>query len=113
MADDALGHRVYKKVAPDAFSNIGFAFLGAGIIWLFTKFWLGAAKVLFWVAATLMALSVAHFAVVLLAGAIAWAINGPQAREKWIWASTAVRFLEQILILTALWLAARAVGYLR
>jgi hypothetical protein len=79
--------------------NIGVAFLGAGIIWLFTKFWLDAAKMLFWVGATLMALSVAHFTVVLLAGAIAWAMNAPQAREKWIWASTAVRFSELILTL--------------
>jgi hypothetical protein len=97
MADDTLGHRVYEKVASDAGGNIAFAFIGSGVIWLFTKIWLGAAKVLFWVAATLMALSVAHFTVVLLAGAIAWAMNAPQVREKWLWVSTAIRFFEQIL----------------
>jgi hypothetical protein len=117
MEDSTPGHAIYQKVAANAFSNIGFAFLGVGVIWLITKFWVGAAEVLFWVAATVTVLCVAHFLVVLLAGAISlifsWKMKTPQVREKWLWVSTAVRLLEQILLLTALWLAARAVGYLR
>lgn len=117
MADDRFGYPVYEKVATDAGGNIAFALIGTGVIWLVAKFWLGAAKVLFWVAAAVMALSAAHFLVVLLAGLLSvifsWKMKTPHVREKWLWVSTAARLIEQILSLTALWLAARAVGYLR
>src|SRR5580658_1206017 len=101
MTDNTSGgYAVYEKVATDAGGNIAYAFIGAGVIWLLTKFWLGAAKALFWVAAALMALSVAHFSVVLISGAIAWALSWKMKahhfREKWLWASTATRLVEQI-----------------
>jgi hypothetical protein len=112
MADDTSGYAVYGKVATDAGGNVAFAFIGLGIIWLVTKIWLGAAKVLFWVAAAVMVLSVAHFLFVVAAGAIASMMKSSPARDKWLWASAGARLLEQILSLTALWLAARAVGYL-
>jgi hypothetical protein len=112
MANNTTGYAVYEKVARDAGGNIAFAFIGLGIIWLLAKFWLGAAKVLFWVAAAMMVLSVVHFLVVVTAGAAASMKAGP-ARDKWLWASAGARLVEQILSLTALWLAARAVGYLR
>jgi hypothetical protein len=113
MADDTSGYAVYEKVATDAGGNVAFAFIGLGVIWLFTKFWLGAAKVLFWVAAAVMVLSVAHFLLVIAAGAVVSMMKASPARNKWLWASAGARLLEQILSLTALWLAARAVGYLR
>jgi hypothetical protein len=114
MADDTSGgYAIYEKVATDAGGTIAFAFIGAGVIWLLTKFWLGAAKVLFWVAAAVMALSVAHFLLVIGAGAIASMMKSSPARNKWLWMSAGARLLEQCLCLTALWLAARAVGYLR
>jgi hypothetical protein len=114
MADDTSGgYSIYEKVASDVGGNIAFALIGLGIIWFFAKFWLAAATVLFWAAAVVMALSVAHFLVVFSAGAILWATKRPPARNKWMWAATAARLLEQIVLLIALWLAARAVGYLR
>jgi hypothetical protein len=112
MADDTSGYAVYEKVAVDAGGNIAFAFVGLGVMWLLAKFWLGVAKVLFWIAAGVMALSVAHFLFVIAAGAVASIPKASPTRNKWLWASTGARLLEQILSLTALWLAARAVGYL-
>jgi len=116
-AEQKTGFAFYEKVATDAGGNIAFTFIGSGIIWVCSRVWLGAAKVLFWGAAALMALSLAHFLFVSAAGAIAWAIKAPlpagQPSWKWLWAGTAARIVEQVLCLTALWLAARAVGYLR
>jgi len=44
MVDDTSGgYAVYEKVATDAGGNIAFTFIGLGIIWLLTKFWLVAA----------------------------------------------------------------------
>ena len=111
----ALSRREHRLTG----NNIAFAFIGSGIIWVCSRVWLGAAKVLFWSAAALMALSVAHFLFVAAAGAIAWALKrgaplgGDQPSWKWLWGATAARLVEQVLCLTALWLAARAVGYLR
>jgi hypothetical protein len=117
-ADKITGFAFYEKVETDAGGNIAFAFIGLGVIWLFSRFWLGAAKVLFWGAAAVMALSVAHFLFVSAMGTIAWAAKSfaPLAADlpswRWLWVATAVRLLEQVLCLTALWLAARVVGYL-
>jgi hypothetical protein len=113
MADDKTGYAVYEKVATDAGGNVAFAFIGFGIIWLISKFWLGTAKVLFWIAAAIMLLSVAHFLFVVAAGAVASIPRYSPTRNKWLWASAGARLFEQILSLTALWLAARTVGYLR
>jgi hypothetical protein len=113
MSDQpATGYAVYEKVAADIGRNIALSFIGVGIIWLIARFWLGAAKVLFWVAAAVTALGVAHFLFVLLAGTITWMTGRPGSRERWLWAATAARLVEQILLLIALWLAARSVGYL-
>ena len=107
------GFAFYEKVATDAGRNITFAFIGCGIIWLVSRFWFGAAKVLFWVTAAVTALGVVHFLLVTSAGAIAFATKRltPLAQGhpgwKWLWAGTATRLLEQIL-----WLAARVVGVL-
>ena len=117
-ADERTGWAFYEKVATDAGGNIAFAFIGLGVIWVFSRVWLGAAKVLFSGAAAVMALSIAHFPFVSAMGAIAWAgkfppLSADQPSWKWLWAGTAARLVEQVLCLTALWLAARAVGYLR
>jgi hypothetical protein len=113
MADNTAGYAVYEKVATEAGRNAAFAFIGLGIVWLLSKFWLGAAKVLFWGAAAFSLLGVAHFLIVIAAGAVASMMKSSPARNKWLWASAGARLLEQILSLTALWLAARVVGYLR
>jgi hypothetical protein len=112
MTDEKTGYAVYEKVATDAGGNVAFAFIGLGIIWLLSKFWPGVAKVLFWIAAAIMLLGVAHFLFVVAAGAVASIPKHSPTRDKWLWASTGARLLEQILSLTALWLAARTVGYL-
>jgi hypothetical protein len=115
--DEKTGFAFYEKVATDAGGNIAFAFIGLGIIWLFSRVWLGAAKVLFWAAAALTAFGLAHFLIVTAAGAIAWAgkrsfpLPTGQPSWKWLWGATAARLVEQVLCLTALWLAARVVGY--
>ena len=118
-ADKPTGFAYYEKVATDAGRNITFTFIGLGVIWLCGRFWPGVSKVLFWVATALAALNVIHFTLVLAAGAIAWSTKRftPLAADhpgwKWLWAATAARFLEQLLCLVALWLAAKVVGYLR
>jgi hypothetical protein len=117
-ADETTGFAFYEKVATDAGRNAAFAFIGLGVIWLLSRLWLGGAKVLFWADATIVALGVAHFMFVTAAGAIAWAgkrsfpLRADQPSWKWLWAGTAARLVEQVLCLTALWLAARVVGYL-
>jgi len=98
-----------RRIPTDAGGNIAFAFVGLGVIWLFSRFWLGAAKVLFWGAAAVMALSVAHFLFVSAMGTIAWATNrfAPVQNRpswKWLWAANAARLFEEALCLTALWL---------
>jgi len=106
------GYQFYKKVATDAGGNVTFAFFGLGVIWLFAKLWLTGARGLFWLAAGVMALSVAHFLIVVVAGAIAsmWRIPGHDRR--WLWTGAAARLIEIIASLTALWLAARSVSYI-
>jgi hypothetical protein len=117
-ADETTGFAFYEKVATDAGRNAAFAFIGLGIIWLFSRFWLGAAKVLFWIDAAMVALGAAHFLFVTAMGALAWAMKrvaplpANQPSWKWLWAGTAARLVEQVLLLTALWLAARVLGYL-
>ena len=117
-ADATTGFKFYERVATDAGGNIAFAFIGLGVIWLLNRFWLGAARVLFWTAAVVVVLGVAHFLFVTAAGALAWAgkrsfpLPADQPGWKWLWAGTAARLVEQVLCLTALWLAARVVGYL-
>lgn len=116
--DEVSGFAFYEKVAADAGRNTAFAFLGLGVIWLFSRFWLGGAKVLFWGDAAFVALGAAHFLLITAAGALAWAgkrfapLPADQPSWKWLWAGTAARLMEQVLCLVALWLAARVVGYL-
>jgi len=113
MANDIpTGYPVYERVATDAGRNAAFAFIGLGVIWVLSKFWFGAAKVLFWIDAAIMLLGVAHFLIVVVAGAVGSIPKDSPTRNKWLWASTGARLVEQILSLTALWLAARIVGYL-
>jgi hypothetical protein len=107
------GYKFYEKVAADAGANITFAFIGAGVIWLIGRWFSTAARVLFWIDAALMAWTIVHFVVVTVAGVIVSApgpISG-QPPRRWLWAAQAARFVELILCLAALWLAARAVGY--
>lgn len=117
-ADETTGFAFYEKVASDAGRNSAFAFIGLGVIWLFSRFWFSGAKVLFWGDAAMTALGAAHFVFYSAMGALAWATKsfGPALAVrpgwKWLWAATAARLVEQVLSLTALWLAARVVGYL-
>jgi len=105
------GYAFYEKVATDAGGNIAFAFIGLGVIWLCAKFWLAGARGLFWLAAGVMALSVAHFLMVTAAGAITSMRPVPGHDRRWLWGGVATRFIEMIASLAALWLAARTVGY--
>ena len=99
-------------MATDAGGNVTFAFIALGVIWVCGKFWLTGARGLFWLAAGLMALSVAHFLIVVVAGAIASVRRIPGHDRRWLWAGAAARLVEIIASLTALWFAARSVGYI-
>jgi hypothetical protein len=112
MADEKSGYAVYEKVATDAGGNVAFAFIGLGVIWLLSKFWPGVAKILFWIAAAISLLGIAHFVIVVAAGAVGSIPKDSPTRDKWLWASAGARLVEQVFSLTALWLAARVVGYL-
>ena len=106
------GAWVYEKVASDVVNNSVAAFFIAGIIWLFSKAWLAAAKVLFWIALTIQALSIIHFAFTAIVGIIAViALLSSHKSLKWALAGFCARLVGQVLALTALWLAAMAVGY--
>jgi len=108
--ETSVGYKIYEKVATDAGGNIAFAFIGVGIIWLVERIFPTAARVLFWIAAGVMGLSVIHFTVVTLSGVIAsWQIE--RSSRRWLWGAQGARLVELILCLTALWLAARVVGY--
>ena len=106
------GYAFYEKVATNAGGNIAFAFIGLGVIWFCAKFWLTGARGLFWLAAGMIALSVAHFLMVIVAGGIASMRPIPDHDRRWLWAGAAARFIEIIAAVTALWLAARSVGYI-
>ncbi len=108
---DPTGYAFYEKAATDAGGNIAFAFIGLGVIWLCARFWLSGARGLFWLAACVTVLSVVHFSVVVVAGAIVSVRPIPGHDRRWLWAGAAARLVEQIALLTALWLAARSVGY--
>lgn len=107
------GYKLYEKVAADAGGNIAFAFIGTGIIWLVARWAPIFARLLFWLGAALMTWAIVHFIVVTAAGVVVSA-RGPivgQPPRRWLWAAQAARFIELILCLVALWLAARVVGY--
>ena len=109
MRPTEIGYPVYEKVAADAGHNITFAFIGAGAIWLLSMVWLGGAKMLFWIALAVMALSILHFLFTSITGVFVLLSN--RQASKWLLAANAARLVEEVLCLVALWLAARAVGY--
>jgi hypothetical protein len=104
-----MGYPVYDKVATDAGRNIIFAFAGTGVIWLLSRVWLDGARIAFWIALGVMALSIFHFLFTTVAGFLVL-LSGRQT-SRWVWAANAARLLEEVCCLVALWLAARAVGY--
>lgn len=109
---DWKGAWVYQKVASSAGENIATAFFIAGVIWLLSKIWLGAAKVLFWIALIIKVLGIIHFAFTTILGIVAvFALLTGRQSLKWPLSAFYVRLVEQVLTLTALWLAAMAVGY--
>lgn len=103
-ADETTGFAFYEKVATDAGRNAAFAFIGLGVIWLLSRFWLGAAKVLFWGDAAMTALGAVHFAFYSLMGAPAWTtksffpVLAVRLGWKWLWAATAARLVEQFSV---------------
>jgi hypothetical protein len=104
-----MGYPVYEKVAADAGRNITFAFIGAGVIWLLSTVWLDGAKILFWIALAVMALSILHFLFTSITGVFVL-LTSRQTSKRFL-AANAARLVEEVLCLVALWLAARAVGY--
>ena len=108
-----VGYAVYKKVASDAAKNVVWTFNEAGLIWLVGKVWLTGARIAFWAYLFFNAWSVLHVLFSTVAGVFSTVlVTGRPSGSKWLWAANAIRLVEEALSLVALWLAAKAVGYL-
>ena len=109
MTDD--DRVLYQKVARDAGGNIAFAWLVVAVVWVLSGLWMPAAKALFWVGAAVLAVDLVRY--VLLTGAgIVLATKG-QHNGKWIWAANLALLIENGICVIALYVAARAIGYLQ
>jgi hypothetical protein len=107
-SQDTNEYNIYEKVASDVTRSVVGAYLGLGVIWFVARLSPTVARWLFWAAFVLGILGVIHLVVVLTAGTIGGLLR---LGRKWLLAAAVARVVELILSLTALWLAARVVGY--
>ena len=108
------GRALYERVSEDVGRGMAYVPFFLGGFWLIARIWPGAGRVLFWIAAAVVAFSLLHFLFVVLAGVLGGVLGVAMragGTTRWHWGAVVIRLIEQLWDLGALWLAAYIVGY--